>query len=168
MNYILHIQNEAYRRYQFNWCMSHGWWLEEIADEICFIFRNEHDSAETFKRFEQEGLGGEIYAGYKEFCDNIFLDAKYMYRLLDQDTAEMYELHRVLLWLPSQDKHLNNEGAYITGINVPHNLLKPNHICWNWPETTKKEQLVKDLTDRLNVLIKKLNKGRRLKIELAA
>lgn len=77
------IASTAYEKYRFLWFYDHYYSLDEIFDEM--------KKFDSYEEFEQVGMYGEIYACYKEFLSNEFLDEKYMKTLLEPKDYRLYK-----------------------------------------------------------------------------
>ena len=151
---IEYLQEEAYRRYQLDWLIQQGYSIEDVFNAAAEDVEDPINGSDLYEAFEEQGLKGSLYVCFDEFCGAEFADAKYMYHLLSGEDADLYQLIRILGWIDSQDKFLDENGIYAReyGIAVPHELLKPSQFCWTWPKGTAKADIVKDLQKRIEKL----------------
>ena len=102
------IKEVAYRKYQLDWMMTHGYTVNDVIDQLENAAKqsfdeedvNEHiqDHAGITRLFDQAGdiflyetgFDGSMWVCYQEFLDAEFLDAEYMKELLSSSEYEEY------------------------------------------------------------------------------
>lgn len=91
MNYITKL---CYELYKIDWKRSHGITPQIEMDSIKDYYDGlvDADSDYNYDDYLNEfGYSGELYVCYEEFCENEYLDWKYMIWLLDNEQLiEMY------------------------------------------------------------------------------
>ena len=106
----LHMKHKLYRLYQMDWMMSHGYTFIDLMDAMDDYFQDEDNEVEVlgFQTSEDwfdewlengNGFGGELWAGFGEFCDCELSDRDYISNLignigdcgLRRELAEAYD-----------------------------------------------------------------------------
>ena len=147
-----YLEAEAYRRYKFDWLAQRSYCsIRSIFDLVQSALSEAEDTESTDLAdvFEERGFDGELYACFDEFCDSEFLDAQYMYRLLPESDARLYQLWRLIDWIDEQEETPDADGymSFKYGVRVPNELKLPNQLCWTWPDGTTKSEIVTTLKD---------------------
>lgn len=95
----MNIKTIAYRKYQLDWMIRHGYSLYQLMDMLTEI-QNEDLSVsinDCFDEFEfTVGFAGVIWVSYSEFLDNEYQDEDYMKELLTVKEYYIYKKERLI------------------------------------------------------------------------
>lgn len=88
------IERISYRKYQWNWLMSHNYLfsdLVDIANEWLAERLSNSEYEDSLSEFIYEyGFHGELWACFDEFLSTEFQDKEFMKRLLSEDEYAEY------------------------------------------------------------------------------
>ncbi len=156
-NWLHDLIEESYRRYQFDWLVSHGYTIGDIisyAGKFAFETMAENNDysfdEESFKRKALEnGFGGECFVCHDEFLFNEFEDAQYMYSLLSDEDSEIYELYKARKWAGMKIQELGKDAVdNFYGFSIPNHLLKPGHY-WSFSREKTLNDVLFEIRQRL-------------------
>lgn len=84
----------AYKKYQWDWLMSHNYSIDDLSDVASDWFNerlgdsNYNDSMSGY--LYDQGINGSLWVCFEEFILTEYQDAAYMYHLLTKDEYEKY------------------------------------------------------------------------------
>ena len=106
------MKSKLYDLYQLDWLMSHGYSLCDVltalrdAENEAMEFGDDDDFDAITDRFFEEGIGGNIFACFEEFCDAELNDKEYI-----EDLIGRLEVSEGLEMLKAYKKYLEEMAA---------------------------------------------------------